>query len=205
MVPRTPSAVKRSRLVPVTTEPVTRHTYAEYLALESESPVRHEFVDGEICAMAGGTLEHSQIAANVIGHLRAALHARPCVVYTSDARVKVDATSMATYPDVGVVCGEVQRSAADKDAITNPIVIVEVLSDSTSDWDRGGKFDHYRRLASLREYVLVSQTERAVEHRVRNDDGSWTVRYFAARDAVTLASLECELPLDEVYFKVAGL
>ncbi|MFT3775337.1 MAG: Uma2 family endonuclease [Minicystis sp.] len=175
------------------------YTFAEYLAIDEGSEVRHEYVNGEVFAMSGGTLEHSQIAANLISTLSAQLRGRPCVVYTSDARVRVRATGLATYPDVTVVCGAIERDPENKHTITNPVVLVEVLSDSTEGYDREEKFSHYRRIPSLREYLLVSQHEQRIEHLSRNDDGSWTLRDVTPPEIVRIPSIGCELSLAEVY------
>ena len=109
--------------------------------------------------MAGGTPEHGRLAAALAGELRGKLRGRPCAVFSSDVRIRIAATDRTTYPDLSVVCGKRETAADDPDALVNPIVIVEVLSDSTEADDRGAKFAHYRRLESLREYVLVSQHE----------------------------------------------
>jgi len=172
----------------------------EFIELD-KGEVKHEYISGTAYAMAGGTLEHAAIAGNVVGHLRGALRERPCQVFTSDARLAVEATRLRTYPDISVVCGDILR--ADRGiSMTNPIVLVEVTSPATSNWDRGGKFAHYRRAPSLREYLVVSHEERLVEHHVRGDHGIWTLR--DVRDgAVELGSIDCSLPLDEIYLKVA--
>jgi Uma2 family endonuclease len=175
-------------------------TFAEYLAVDEAGALKHEYLNGEIFAMSGGTPEHSQIAASVIRELGSQLRGRPCVVYTSDLRVRVLATGLATYPDVTVICGPLERDPANKNTATNPVVIVEVLSDSTEDYDREEKLSHYRRIPSLREYLLVSQHERRIEHLSRNDDGTWTLRDVAApATGVQLPSIGCALSLDEVY------
>lgn len=180
------------------------YTFAEYLAIDDASDTRHEYVNGDVLAMSGGTLEHSQIAANVIGELGAQLRGRPCSVFTSDARVRVLATGLATYPDVTVVCGSIERDPENKQTITNPIVLVEVLSDSTESYDREEKLAHYRRIPSLREYLLVSQRARMITHLSRNDDGSWTLRDVEPPGAVRLPSIGCELVFDEVYRNPLG-
>lgn len=171
-----------------------------YLALDV-GDVKHEYVGGMVHAMAGGTPEHGALAANVIRHLGSVLRDRPCHVYTSDVRVAIDATGLRTYPDVTIVFGNVERT--DKDvSVVNPILLVEVTSDSTSDWDRGGKFAHYRQIASLREYVVVNHRERLVEHHARTADDVWMLRDVRADGVVELTSLGCTLPLDEIYLKV---
>ncbi len=186
-------------------DPARRMSFDEYLALEAEGDVRHEYLDGEVFAMAGGSLEHAAIAGNVIGHLRGVLRDRPFQVFTSDAKVVIEATGLYTYPDVTIVCGEVQRSKKIEHAIVNPLLLVEVASESTEDWDRGGKFAHYRQIPSLREYLVISQTERFIEHHVRRDDGVWLLTDVRGDASIALASVPGRLPLLEVYLKVAGL
>ena len=173
-------------------------TYPEYLEFERSSAVKHEYLRGEIFAMAGGRPEHSRLAANVIGELRTAPHGRPCAVFTSDARVRIEATDRATYPDVSVVCGRLESAPDDPDAITNPVVIVEVLSDATEADDRGEKFAHYRRLASLREYLLVSQRARRLEVYRRRDD-RWLLEEAGAGAVLHLESVDAALVVDEIY------
>jgi Uma2 family endonuclease len=187
-------------------EPARKLTYsfAEYLTVDEASETRHEYVNGEIFAMSGGTLEHSELAANVIAALATQLRGKPCVVFTSDARVRVLATGLATYPDVSVVCGAIQRDPQNKNTLTNPVVLVEVLSDSTEGYDREEKFSHYRRIPSLREYLLVSQYEKRIEHLSRNDDGSWTLRDVVAPGMVELPSIGCSLALEEIYQSPLG-
>jgi len=173
-------------------------TYAQYLELERTSEVKHEYLRGEIFAMAGGSPEHARLAANVIGDLRAALRGRPCAVFTSDARVRIEVTDRATYPDVTVVCGRLEHAPDDPDSITNPVVIVEVLSDATEADDRGEKFAHYRRLASLQEYLLVSQRARRLEVYRRRDD-RWVLDEAGAGETLRLDSIDVALAVDEIY------
>jgi len=152
-----------------------RISYAEYLAAESASVTKHEYLRGEVYAMAGGTPTHAGLAMAVGVALSNALAGRSCRVFSSDLRVRVDETDLSTYPDVTVVCGRFESAEIDVDAATNPIVIVEVLSDSTEAYDRGEKFAHYRRLSSLREYLLVSQREPRLEVYSKNDAGAWVL------------------------------
>lgn len=173
-------------------------TYADYLELERSSDVKHEYLRGEVIAMAGGTPEHARLAANVIGELRAALRGRPCVVFTSDARVQIEATDRATYPDVTVICDRLAHAADDPDALTNPVLIVEVLSDQTEADDRGEKFAHYRRLPSLREYVLVSQRTTRIEV-YRRQGAAWVFSEAGAGQTLALESLGVTLAVDEIY------
>jgi len=180
----------------------TMLTSEEYLAWERAQPEKHEFHDGEVFAMAGATFEHNQIVGNVVGELRAALRQMPCRVCLSDLRVKVPATGLYTYPDASVVCGRPEFEDGTLDTLLNPVVLVEVLSGSTEDYDRGTKFTNYRTVASLRDYVLISTDRILVEHYARSDDGSWVLRELRAGDRVPLASVGCELAVDELYLKV---
>ncbi|WP_437822017.1 Uma2 family endonuclease [Sorangium sp. So ce1078] len=174
-------------------------TYAEYLEQERASPTKHEFLGGESFAMAGGTPEHARLSARVIVALGAQLTRRPCDVFSSDLRVRVLATGLATYPDVSVVCGQLARDPEDKDAVVNPLVLVEVLSDSSEAYDRGEKFAHYRRIPSLKEYVLVSQAHRRIEVFRRNEDSSWTLHEAGPGERARLASIDGVLDVDEIY------
>jgi Uma2 family endonuclease len=176
-----------------------RYSYDEYLALERVSNIKHEYLAGQILAMAGGTPDHAAIANNVGTLLNVQLRGRRCRVYTSDLRVRVELADFATYPDVTVVCEREERDPADPNALVNPVVIVEVLSKSTEDYDRGEKFEHYPRIPSLKEYVLVSFRDRAVEVRRREPDGSFTVHQAKSGEVAALVSVGCELSVDEVY------
>lgn len=180
-------------------EPALRRlSYLEYLEVEATAEVRHEYVDGELYAMSGGTPAHALLAANTIFELRVAHRGGPCAPYTSDLRVYVEAEHRAAYPDVTVLCGPPVHAPADPDAVTNPTVLVAVLSDSTERCDRGEKFRVYRQLPTLRDYVLVSQTEPYLEHFARNDDASWTLRTAGPGEAVTL-STGAVLAVDALY------
>jgi Uma2 family endonuclease len=148
-------------------------SYSEYLALEASSRAKHEYVNGEVFAMAGGTIEHGALTVAVGAALSNALRERPCRVLSSDVRVRVKATGIATYPDVSVVCAKVEVDSDDEHGVLNPSLIVEVLSDSSEAYDRGAKAAHYRRIPSLREYVLVSQREPLIEVYRRNERGNW--------------------------------
>jgi Uma2 family endonuclease len=173
----------------------------EYLALERASEQKHEYADGEIFAMAGGTREHSLTAANIIRELGEALIERPCEVHTSDLRVRVP-SGRYFYPDASIVCGRLELEDATRDTLLNPTLLVEVLSDSTEAYDRGNKFAHYRGLASFKEYVLASQKEPLVEVFRRQADGSWVMRVYGAGERARLDSVGCELDVDRAYLKV---
>lgn len=174
-----------------------RYTYEEYLSFESASNARHEFYDGEIYAMAGGTPAHAAIAANVIGVLRGQLHGRGWQTYSSDLRIRVTATGLATYPDVSVVCGAAEIDP-DRHTITNPVLVVEILSPSSAAYDRGEKREHYKQIASMREVVLVAHDERLIEVWRRGDGGTWS-RREARTGSLELTSVPCALSVDEVY------
>ena len=179
-------------------------TYSEYLAAEAVAEVRHEFLNGEVWAMAGGTIEHGALAMALGRELGVALRGKPCRAFSSDVRVRIPETDLATYPDLSVVCGKLETAADDKDAITNPIVLVEVLSDSTEAYDRGAKWAHYRRIASLRDYVLVSQAERLIEVYRRTEGGRFELYEARAGETIELASIGARLDVNAVYANPLG-
>src|SRR5437667_8226548 len=181
-------------------KPIHRLTEAEYLDLERSLESRNEFFDGEVFAMSGGTPLHSQIAANLIQVIGRRLSAGRCVVYTSDLRLKVEATGLFTYPDLSVVCGPLQFAEGTDDTVVNPTVIVEVLSDSTEAYDRGKKFENYRQMRLLREYLLVSQKEPRIEQFARQPNEQWLLREATGWAAtLSLPSLEIKISLAEVF------
>jgi len=179
-----------------------RYTPGEYLALERKAAFKSEYHDGFITAMAGTSRQHNLIALNLGGEIRSQLKDRPCEAYVSDMRVYIDRTGLYTYPDVVAVCGEPQFLDNEVDTLLNPTMIVEVLSPTTEDYDRGTKFLHYRRLPSLREYVLVSQDKVLVERFTRQGDDWLLTELTQIDDTLRLASIACELPLREIYAKV---
>jgi len=181
----------------------SRLTVAEYLERERRSEGKSEFLNGEIFAMTGASRPHNLISLNVGAELRVQLKQRPCEVYVSDMRVKVSVTGLYTYPDVVVACGEPTFEDAEVDTLLNPVLLVEVLSRTTADYDRGEKFEHYRRLPSLREYLLVAQHRRQVMQYVRQADNAWLLTETGeSGDSLYLPSLDCHLLLAEVYAKV---
>jgi Uma2 family endonuclease len=178
-------------------------TEAEYLAFERASDTKHEFYHGEIFAIVGASENHITIVANVVAHLHPQLRQRPCKIYPSAMKVKVPTVSGYAYPDVVVVCGERIFADDQRDILVNPTVIVEVLSPSTEQYDRGKKFQYYRTLASLHEYVLISQEQARIEHYVRQAGGQWTLSDHVGLEAVLeLPSIGCRLALADVYEKV---
>lgn len=173
-------------------------SYAEYLAREARADAKHEYLLGDVWAMAGGTPEHGRLQASLIREIGIALAGKPWVVFTSDVRVRIDATDRTTYPDLFVVCGPRETSEDDPNAIVNPVLVVEVLSDSTELDDRGEKFAHYRHLDSLVEYVLVSQRDRHVEVFRRGAEG-WLLSEARAGQTIRLRSIDAEIDVDAIY------
>lgn len=179
------------------------YTPEEYLALEREAETKSEYLAGQIFAMAGASPEHNQIAFNLITLIGAQLRGGPCRGYTSDQRVLVSSTGLYTYPDVSVVCGNPQYTPNDPEALVNPSLIIEVLSDSTEGYDRGEKFAHYDRVESLSEFVLVAQNMPRIECFVRQESGKWLLDHAEGLDAsLPLVSIPCELKLADVYNRV---
>lgn len=184
-------------------QPKPRLTAEDYLAIERSADFKSEYFDGEIFAMTGASAAHNIITLNVGSEIRQQLKNRPCIAYSNDMRVKVDPTGLYTYPDLVVVCGKAQLEDAHLDTLLNPTLIVEVLSDSTEAYDRGRKFEHYRKLESLAEYVLISQRWPHVESYRRQPDHHWLLTECSGLDSVLrLESIDCELALAEIYDKV---
>ena len=184
-------------------QPKPRLTPEDYLALERSADFKSEYFNGEIFAMTGASESHNTIAVNVSSEIRQQLKKRPCKVYANDMRVKVDPTGLYTYPDVVVTCGKAQFDDTHLDTLLNPVLIVEVLSDSTEAYDRGRKFEHYRKLDSLVEYVLIAQNRPHIESYRRQADQQWLLREYSELDGtLRLLSIDCDLALAEVYDKV---
>lgn len=177
----------------------TRMTHAEYIAAEANAECKHEYLRGEVWAMAGGSAEHGALTAAVIALLGNALRDKPCRVFSSDVRVRVQATDLTTYPDASVVCGHLELAPEDGNAIINPVLLVEVLSDSTEAYDRGEKAAHYRRIPSLREYLLVSQHEQRLELFRRSHDDRWELSEAGPGQSLELSSVDAVLNTDDVY------
>lgn len=173
------------------------YSYADYLELDERSNVKLEYLDGEIFAMAGGTPQHAALAMNVGIALGAVLD-RGCLVYSSDLRIRVMSTGLAAYPDVTIVCGPAEADPESRTTVINPTVIVEVLSDSTHDYDRGEKCEHYRKIESLQACVLVSHRRPCVEVWQRSGDG-WTLAEYGPGETIELAGIGVSLPVDRVY------
>ncbi len=175
-----------------------RFSFADYIRLEEYSNVRHEFLNGLTYAMAGGSPAHAALAARVIRQLGVQLAGRPCEVFTSDLRVRVAATGLVTYPDVSVVCGPIVADPEDAATILNPVVVVEVLSPATEEYDRGEKLAHYQRIDALREIVLVASAEPRLETWRRSGDG-WDQVESGPGTVASLTSIGARIELDELY------
>ncbi|MGC1275508.1 MAG: Uma2 family endonuclease [Planctomycetaceae bacterium] len=184
-------------------QPRYRHTVEEYLSFERGSPSKHEYYAGNIYAMTGASRRHVLIVTNLIRTLGNRLADRPCEIYGTDMRLKVGATGLYTYPDVAVTCGEPRFEDAEIDTLLNPQVVIEVLSKSTRDYDCTEKFDHYRGVESVTDYVLVAQDASHVEHRSRQPGGPWSVSVASSLDGfVSLESIGCELPMADIYRRI---
>lgn len=180
--------------------PLHRYTYQDYVWLEEQSSTRHEFLEGEIVAMAGGTPEHAAMAAEVIGQLREHVRNGACRVFTSDLGVRVVATGLATYPDASVICGPTERDPEKKTNVVNPRVLVEVTSDGTEHYDRGEKLEHYKQIPTLEAVVVVSHREPRIEvwSRARGS-GEWLRTEAGPTSKAAIPALNCALDVDAVW------
>jgi Uma2 family endonuclease len=178
-------------------------TEEEYLAIERQAEFRSEYLAGETFAMVGASRRHNRIVTNLVVALDNQLRARPCNVYSNDMRMKVQSTGLFTYPDVVVTCGEEEFADGEHDTLLNPLVVIEVLSDSTEAYDRGKKFENYQSIESLKEDLLVSQHSLRVEHYTRQSGRNWIYREaHEAEETIVIQSIECELSLEDIYLKV---
>jgi Uma2 family endonuclease len=183
--------------------PKTFVTPEEYLEYDRKSEERYEYYNGEMFAMSGGSRRHSLIGSNVIIELGRQLKGRSCEIHAGNLRLRISTTGLYAYPDVMVVCGEARFADNQKDTLLNPVLIVEVRSPSTSDYDRGKKFEDYRTLTSVQEYLTVAQDVRFIEHWTRQPDDRWLLTEFKdPAQTIQLASIGCTLPLSEVYDKI---
>ena len=180
----------------------TRYTPQQYLAMERRAEFKSEYHDGVIYAMSGASREHNLLSMNLGSEINQQLKSSKCEVYSGDMRVLVDATGLYTYPDIAIVCDQPRFLDGHFDTLMNPTVLVEVLSPSTEAYDRGKKFGHYRRIASLREYVLVAQDRVSVERYARRG-ADWVLTERTGLDeALRLDSIDCEVSIREIYAKV---
>jgi Uma2 family endonuclease len=181
----------------------TQYSFEDYLAIERELDTRNEYIGGQVYAMTGAKENHNLIVVNLAAELRARFKQRPCRVFANDMKVRINLADASTYPDVLALCGEREFHDQRKDIICNPSLIVEVLSPSTEAHDRGDKFALYRRLPSLQDYLLISQERMAAELYTRQADGRWLMSEFnQEQQVIRLDSVDCEVPMAEIYDKV---
>lgn len=184
------------------------HTLETYFQLEQDSDTKYEFFDGFIVAMAGGEPDHGIIAVNVSTAIHNALRVKSknCRVYSSDVKIAINQANRRCYPDVSVVCGQEKRDVKEPKAITNPILVVEVLSESTELLDRGEKFRAYIQIETLQEYVLISQEKALVEIFSKTTDGTWRIRSFAGLDQkVEIPALDISINTTDLYYGLEAL
>lgn len=175
----------------------------DYLNGERQAPEKHEYIQGQIYAMAGASREHNQLVFNLAGLLHAQLRSKPCSAFVADMRVRTRPNEAYFYPDLALACGELQFEDEHSDTLLNPSVIIEVLSPSTEGYDRGAKFAHYRRLDSLQEYILVAQDRLSIECYRRASQGQWLLSETNEwQQEIQLQSLGCVLRMQDVYEKV---
>jgi Uma2 family endonuclease len=178
-------------------------TPEEYLEYDRRSEIKHEYYNGEMFAMAGGSRAHAVIGTNIVVALGQQFKGRQCELYSGNLRLRITKTGLYTYPDVMVVCGEAKLADDQKDTLLNPVLIIEVRSPSTGDYDRGKKFEDYRTLPSLLEYLTVAQNEPHIEHWARQPEDRWLLtEYRDPAQTLQLASIGCTLPLSEMYDKI---
>jgi Uma2 family endonuclease len=173
----------------------------EYLELEAASVEKHEYYQGEIFDMAGATVEHNRLVSNILIEIGGKIKDQKCVAYTSDLRVHIQSNSLYTYPDITVVCGEIEKLPNTFDTIVNPALIIEVLSTSTKDYDRGTKFMLYRDILSLKEYIVIDSTGNVhAEKWYKNEEGHWRLNeYKTTTDVMHIESLHIQLDMEDVY------
>ncbi|MBI3210105.1 MAG: Uma2 family endonuclease [Candidatus Solibacter usitatus] len=178
-------------------------TEEEYLAIERKAETKSEYFRGEMFAMSGGSFSHASLSTNIVGELRSLLRTKHCRVLTEAMRLRVSTSGLYTYPDVMVVCGKPEFVDGVKDTLVNPVLIFEVLSTSTEAHDRGFKLEHYQKIPSVREFVMVSQTEPRVEVYRRQEGDNWLLINIRGLDAtVRLESVDCSIAMDEIYLNI---
>ena len=175
----------------------------DYLHIERRSTYRSEYVNGEMFAMAGATRQHNRISSNLVSEINLHIKSSDCNIYSSDLRVHVPSTGYFTYPDIVITCGKEEFTDAHNDVLVNPLVIMEILSDSTASIDRGKKFEQYRELASFVEYLLVEQRTPHIEQYILYDAQEWRYRTVRGIDEqVRIQTIDCTLSLRDIYHKV---
>lgn len=188
----------------MSTRPIIKLTPAEYLQLDRQSEFRHEYIAGEVFAMTGASRNHNLITVNIAAALSEQLRRRQCEVYASDMRMKVSPQRLFAYPDVIVVCGTPRFEDDVNDTLLNPTILIEVLSKSTEAYDRGLKFELYRGLELLQEFILIAQNKRHIEHYRRQSDNRWILTETNdPAESIVLESIACQLTVEQIYLKVA--
>ncbi|GAA4201015.1 Uma2 family endonuclease [Pedobacter jeongneungensis] len=177
-----------------------RYTVEEYLAMEKESTEKHEYFQGEIFAMSGATFNHNLIFSNVFGLLFSKLKGSTCIPFGSDMRMNIPENTLFTYPDISVYCNEIKHLSEDEDTILQPTVIIEILSPSTKNYDRGKKFKLYKDIPSLKEYIMIDSESVSVEAYYVNDEKNWLLtEYKEISDTLTLVSMGFNIALSDIY------
>lgn len=179
------------------------HTYAQYLEIERMSSIKHEYMNGDIFAMAGGTPEHAALTGELAFLIRSQLP-DGCRVSSPDLKINVRSTGLSTYPDGSVTCGASERDPLDENAVTNPILLFEVTSPSTEDYDRGAKLDHYKQITSLQTVLIVAHSAHRLSVVTRTQTG-WEAADYGPGTKVKLATPAIELAIDAVYKVLRGL
>ena len=175
----------------------------EYFAMEENAEYKNEYYHGEIFAMTGASFSHNLIAGNIFASCYQSLHDSDCYIFMCDMRVQVDPAKHYAYPDMSIICEEIDFADGRDDTLSNPVVIIEILSESTRDYDRGSKFKAYRKINSLRDYILVDQYSFYVEYFYKNEHGKWVLEeYDNLNDAIKIKSINLELSLSTIYDRV---
>jgi Uma2 family endonuclease len=189
----------------MTAQPKRYITEQEYIEFERASAIKHEYYDGHTYAMTGASISHNLIAGNTLASLHGQLRRKPCQIFSSDMRVKVRQTGLNTYPDLVIICGEPQFTDDVLDTLINPLVLIEILSPSTERYDRGMKFQNYRTIETLQDYILIAQDHYHIEYYTRQNDGQWLFQEAIGLDShIAIQSIECTLTLEDVYEKVTS-
>ncbi|MDQ6890029.1 MAG: Uma2 family endonuclease [Bacteroidota bacterium] len=176
------------------------YSIEEYLEMENAATEKHEYYKGEIFAMSGAGTRHNIISINIIASLHNSLKGKSCQPYGSDMRIHIPENTLFTYPDISIICGDIMTPKEDKNTATNPTVIIEILSPSTRDYDRGGKFMLYRAIPTLKEYILIEAELIHIEHFAINKEGLWQLKeYSRLEDQLIFESLDVKLLLNDVY------
>ena len=187
----------------MSTQKIKKLTPEEYLEIERNAEFKSEYYNGEMFALAGASYVHNKISSNIHVSLANQLKGKVCQVFQSDLKIREQISGLFTYPDIVTICGKPEFYDEEKDVIVNPTVIMEVLSKSTETYDRGFKFELYRRIDTLKDYFMVSQEKVSIEYYSRNADNSWTLKEFNdINQSIEIKSIECILEIKDVYYNV---